>query len=139
MKRTHECARMLCVSHGRPATISEDLASAVVHTRHDVNSPAHEDHQLPYADYVSSALKLYEINRHAAQKYISLTQSNTTNGDQPGILDPSSTEEQLALMLKIDGCLRRWKRSLPGSLKYECSSDLQDDASTRHSTVLHLR
>ncbi|KAH7304669.1 fungal-specific transcription factor domain-containing protein [Stachybotrys elegans] len=131
--------RMICIAHGRPAMISEDLSSTAIHTHRHTYSQTDEDNQLPYDEFVTRALELCEISHHAAQRYFSSSRRQNVNADGTGILDPSPTEDRLALILQMEGSLTRWEHSLPAHLKYGSGEHMRDDISTRQATVLRLR
>jgi hypothetical protein len=117
--------------------ISESHASIVIRTHN--RAPSDNDNHLPYDDFVARALELYEITHHAAKRYFDLPKSHNLNMDQGGVLDTILMEEKLALVLQIDGCLKRWEHSLPAHLRYQGLTDLQDEVCTRQATILHLR
>lgn len=98
-----------------------------------------KDNPLPYDEFVARALELCEISHHAAQGYFSSSQLQNPDTDRTGVLDSSPTEDKLALILRMEGCLKRWENLLPGNLKYGSLEPLRDDISTRQATVLHLR
>lgn len=131
--------RMICLSQGRPALISEDLVSTVVRMQRDVDSRQSKDCQLPLDDFVASTLEVCEITHHAVQRYFSPPPTQKSNVGCSNILDPNPTEVILALIVQTDGCLRRWDSSLPAHLKYESSMNLQNEVSARQGIILHLR
>lgn len=139
LEETNPRIRMICLSQGRPALVSENLVSTVVRMHQDLNSRQSKGCQLPFDDCVASTLEVCEIIHHAAQSCFSQPPTQSSNVVCSHILDPDQTELTLALILQADGCLRRWNNSLPAHLKYESSMDLQNEDSTRQGTILYLR
>lgn len=139
LEETNPRIRMICLSQGRPALVSENLVSTVVRMQQDLNSRQSKGCQLPFDDCVASTLEVCEIIHHAAQSCFSPPPTQSSNVVCSHILDPDPTEVTLALILQADGCLRRWNNSLPAHLKYESSMHLQNEDSTRQGTILHLR
>ncbi|OAL57103.1 hypothetical protein IQ07DRAFT_582349 [Pyrenochaeta sp. DS3sAY3a] len=131
--------RMICTSHGRPSMISDNLVSVVIRMQRHVQAQQSKGHQLPHDDFVAKTLEIYEIIHNAVQRYFSTSPSHSPNVDWSSILDLSPIEEKLALILQIDGCLKRWEQSLPALLRYENSTHLQNGTTTRQATALHLR
>lgn len=130
---------MICVTYGRPAMISQNLASTVLYAQCRAYSQENKDCRLLYDEFVARAFELYEITNHAAQGYFSPSQFHGPNTDRSGVLDPSPTEEKLAFIIQIDGCLSRWKNSLPAHLVFGNTTHQSDDVCRRQTIVLHLR
>jgi len=130
---------MISVAHGRPAMISQDLSSNIIHTQPHAPSQPNADDQLPYDVFIARVLELCEITHHSAQRHFSPPRSQNPNADCASVLEPSTIEEKLALIIQIDGCLRRWEYNLPPQLKYGISEHPQDEISTRQATVLYCR
>jgi hypothetical protein len=95
--------------------------------------------RLDYDDFVAGALVLYEITHDATKSYFSLPRSSEPLRDRASALQPSLIEEKMALILRVDGSLDRWKKSLPTHLRYADEDYVKDDVSTRQATILHLR
>lgn len=135
-RMAHTFSRLICVAHGRTAMISEDIASAIIHSHRHVKPD--KNIELEYDAFVAGALELYEITHHAAQSFLPLPQ--TSDAIRNDLLEPSPIEEKLARVLRTDGCLDRWEKSLPIHLRYADGGDhMRDDITTRQATILHLR
>ncbi|KAL5603463.1 hypothetical protein FOVSG1_006213 [Fusarium oxysporum f. sp. vasinfectum] len=131
--------RMICALHGRPMMISETLASTVIVPQRPSSSQQNKDDQLPYQDFFTKTLELYEITNHTVQKFYSPAHTRSQYVDHPGIVKPSQDEEKLAIIIQVDGCLSRWEHSLPAHLKLGNSEYQPDDICRRQATILHLR
>lgn len=116
--------------------IPESLASVVIHAHRGVQP---DNSQLDYHDFVAATLELYEITHHATQSFSSLPRSSDPTRDRAEILDPIPIEEKLALVVRTDGCLNRWKKTLPTNLRNANGEHVKDDVAARQATILHLR
>ena len=97
------------------------------------------DGQLAYDYFVTASFRLSEIVHYADQRYFSPSRTQNCRGGPASFLESSTTEDNMAHVLRSDGCLRRWVDSLPVSLKYGSPTSLRDATTTRQSAVLHLR
>ncbi|KAH7078178.1 putative C6 transcription factor [Paraphoma chrysanthemicola] len=131
--------RILSIGHGRPAMIAESFTHTVLNVQHHVQSLPENDDRIPYNEFVVRSLELYEITYHALQRYFSPPRPRDLNVDCLDYFDPTPTESRLALMIQVDGSLRRWEISLPAHLKFGSSRHLQGDICSRQATILHLR
>ena len=118
--------------------ISDNTASTIRSLSH-LSSEGDRNDQLTYDDFVAASLELSEIIYCAVRRYFSPPQTQDCSVGHAQFLEPSTTEENMAHILRFDGCLRRWENSLPRSLKYGSSSSLRDASTTRQAAVLHLR
>lgn len=117
--------------------IAERVASDVIHSARR-GLPQNCD-QMEYDDFVARALELCEIAHHATLGYFSIPQAHDPTQRRVDVLSPNATEEKLALIIRMDGCLSRWRSSLAPHLRHETGDDLKNEVFSRQTTVLHLR
>ena len=118
--------------------IPNDTASSIRSLAH-FNPAANRDDQPTYDVFVTASLELTEIIHHAVQGYLLPPRTPNCSGEPAQFLEPSTTEENMAHILRFDGCLRRWEDSLPEFLRHGSSASLRDAATTRQAAVLHFR
>jgi hypothetical protein len=118
--------------------IPNDTASTIRSLAH-FNSAANRNDQPTYDSYVTASFELTEIIHRAVQGSFLALRTPNCSGEPAQFLMPSTTEENMAHILRFDGCLRRWEDSLPKFLRHGSSDSLRDAATTRQAAVLHLR
>jgi hypothetical protein len=119
--------------------VSETFASNAIKPERHASAPRIEDDQLPYEEFFTKTLELYEITSHAVRQFFSEAHTHNQNADGSGIINTSQEEKILAIIIQVDGCLSRWEQSLPAHLKLGDAKHQPDDICRRQSTVLHLR
>lgn len=122
---------MIAITHGRPAMVSDQLASSVVlpsipdmdaNTEHGVQLDAVSLHRLRYQGFFHKSLELYEVINYAVLAFYSSTSplksSTHTNGGAPNTSQRLSELPDLDLgkALQLDQRLTKWEKSLPSFL-----------------------
>lgn len=118
--------------------IVDDTASMFRSLSH-LNPEENGDNEVTCDKFVTASLTLSEIIHHAVRAYISSPQTPNRSGGPAHFLEPSTTEQNMAHVIRFDGSLGRWEESLPAYLKYGSSASLRDASTTRQAAVLHLR
>ncbi|KAK6209866.1 fungal specific transcription factor [Colletotrichum tabaci] len=123
--------RMIAITHGRPAMVSDQLASSVVlpsipdmdaNTEHGVQLDAVSLHRLRYQGFFHKSLELYEVINYAVLAFYSSTSplksSTHTNGGAANSSQRLSELPDLDLgkALQLDQRLTKWEKSLPSFL-----------------------
>ncbi|KAK1585402.1 fungal-specific transcription factor [Colletotrichum navitas] len=145
--------RMIAITHGRPAMISDQLASSVVlpsipdpgdTTKNGIQLDAVSSYKLRYQGFFHKSLELYEVIHHAVLAFYSST-SPLRSPIHPGAAGHSSQrsserpELDLGKALQLDQRLTKWEKSLPSFLKINEPETTLDEVFRRQAVILRIR
>ncbi|OHE98302.1 fungal specific transcription factor [Colletotrichum orchidophilum] len=145
--------RMIAITHGRPAMISDQMASSVVFPSiPDTNTTSLDGvklgavqlHKLRYQAFFHKSLELYEVINHAVLAFYSSTsplKSPTyTNGtSSPTQRSANKPELDLGKALQLDQRLTIWEKSLPSFLTVAEPETSLDEIFRRQAVILRIR
>ncbi|KDN71492.1 putative fungal specific transcription factor [Colletotrichum sublineola] len=147
--------RMIAITHGRPAMISDQLASSVVLPSIPDTSDTAENgsqldavslHRLRYQGFFHKSLELYEVIHHAVLAFYSSASPFKSPTHPSGAAHNSqrSTERpelDLGKALQLDQRLTKWEKSLPSFLKIKMSEPETnlDEVFRRQAVILRIR
>ncbi|KAF6807257.1 C6 transcription factor [Colletotrichum sojae] len=137
--------RMIAITHGRPAMISDQLASSVILPSIPDSDAQGEDgvrlHRLRYQGFFVKSLELYEIINQAVLAFYttpSETKSPTTS-THLGQRVQDRHELDLGVALQLDRSLARWEKSTPGFLTMAEPETQLDEVFRRQAVILRIR
>ncbi|KAK1995023.1 fungal-specific transcription factor [Colletotrichum falcatum] len=146
--------RMIAITHGRPAMISDQLASRVVlPSIPDTGDAAADDgtraddaalHRLRYQGFFHKSLELYEVINHAVLAFYSST-SPSRSPTHPDVASHGSRrsserpELDLGKALQLDQRLTKWEKSLPSFLKTSEPETTLGEVFQRQAVILRIR
>ncbi|KAK2029223.1 hypothetical protein LX32DRAFT_663389 [Colletotrichum zoysiae] len=145
--------RMIAITHGRPAMISDQLASSVVlpsipdagdTTENGTQLDDASMHRLRYQGFFHKSLELYEVIHHAVLAFYSSTSPSRSpthpNGaGQNSQSSPERPELDLGKALQLDQRLTKWEKSLPSFLKMSEPETALDEVFRRQAVILRIR
>ncbi|KAF6793011.1 fungal specific transcription factor [Colletotrichum musicola] len=137
--------RMIAITHGRPAMISDQLASRVILPSIPDSDAQGEVgvrlHRLRYQGFFVKSLELYEIINQAVLAFYttpSETKSPTTS-THLGQRVQDRHELDLGVALQLDRSLARWEKSTPGFLTMAEPETQLDEVFRRQAVILRIR
>ncbi|TEA13686.1 Sorbicillinoid biosynthetic cluster transcription factor sor3 [Colletotrichum sidae] len=137
--------RMIAITHGRPAMISDHLVSGVVLPAIPDSGSAGEDagrlHRLRYQGFFVKSLELYEVINQAVLAFYSTT-PQAKSAASPNHLGPRCPERHeldLGTALQLDQGLRKWEKSLPSFLTMAEPETQLDEVFKRQAVILRIR
>ncbi|KZL71544.1 fungal specific transcription factor [Colletotrichum tofieldiae] len=145
--------RMIAITHGRPAMISDQLASSVVlpsipDTSNDTGNEVQLDtvslHRLRYQGFFHKSLELYEVINHAVLAFYSSASPLRSPVYPIGVghssQRPSERPElDLGKALQLDQRLTKWEKSLPSFLTMAEPETTLDEVFRRQAVILRIR
>ncbi|KXH49471.1 fungal specific transcription factor [Colletotrichum simmondsii] len=145
--------RMIAITHGRPAMISDQLALSVVlpsipdtnvTSVDGVQLSAVQLHKLRYQAFFHKSLELYEVINHAVLAFYSSTSPlksptypNGTGSKTQRSLD--RPELDLGKALQLDQRLMKWEKNLPSFLTMAEPETTLDEVFRRQAVILRIR
>jgi hypothetical protein len=135
---------MISITHGRPAMISDQLASSVPlpqipasplgSTKGHLQGPVYR-----HAFFIKS-LELYEIINHAILAFYSSTFGRHDSvSDKADPSQPSQQSVELGSAIRLDDSLTRWEHSLPAYLRSDAIDNTVDEVCRRQAIILRIR
>ncbi|OHW90142.1 fungal specific transcription factor [Colletotrichum incanum] len=145
--------RMIAITHGRPAMISDQLASSVVMpsipdtndaTGNGIQLDAVSLHKLRYQSFFHKSLELYEVINHAVLAFYSSASPLKSPSYPIGVgyssQRPSERLElDLGKALQLDQRLTKWEKSLPSFLTMAEPETTLDEVFRRQAVILRIR
>lgn len=125
---------MVSLTHGRPAMVSRNTASAVPLPLTSSNAKPNEYGRLTEASFFVKSLELYEITHRVLLELYSESGSrlrSTAHDD--------TKEEDLAAVMQLDSAMMKWEESLPKFLSLSDPDVANNDVSYRQAVILHIR
>lgn len=125
---------MVALTHGRPAMVSRELASAVPLPRTSSNATPDEYGRLTEASFFVKSVQLYEITHRVTLNLYSEPGSRircTVHTDSP--------DEDLSIVMQLDGAMMKWEASLPKHLDLSDADAAANDVSHRQAVILYIR
>lgn len=136
---------MIAITHGRPAMISDQLASTVVLPSIPDSDAQGEDgvqmHRLRYQGFFVKSLELYEIINQAVLAFYTtpLESKSSTTTVHLGQRELDRQELDLGVALQLDRSLARWEKSTPGFLTMSEPETQLDEVFRRQAVILRIR
>nr|XP_036586895.1 C6 transcription factor [Colletotrichum truncatum]KAF6797452.1 C6 transcription factor [Colletotrichum truncatum] len=137
--------RMIAITHGRPAMISDQLASSVVlpsipdSNARDQNGA--QLHRLRYQGFFVKSLELYEVINQAVLAFYTTTSGlkSPTSISHLGQRSQERHELDLGVALQLDQRLTKWEKSLPSFLTMTEPETQLDEVFRRQAVILRIR
>ncbi|EFY98046.1 Zn(2)-Cys(6) zinc finger domain protein [Metarhizium robertsii] len=133
----HGCVlmdRMVSLTHGRPAMISRNLASAVPLPLTSSNAKPNDYGRLTEGSFFVKSIELYEITHRV------LLDLYSEPGSRPrSTIHDDRKDEDLASVMQLDSAMMKWEESLPKFLVLGDADVANNDVSHRQAVILHIR
>ncbi|PKS12508.1 hypothetical protein jhhlp_000715 [Lomentospora prolificans] len=146
--------RMVSVTHGRPAMVSDRLASdvplplyssGVIHQGPDGPIP----NDFSKIAFFTKSVELYEIinsitlafySGHTPRSRSASRKSSKHDLSQgPSHIGLDAMEEDLGTVMKLDESLTRWEHSLPDHIRIKTSAQSENEIFMRQAVILRIR
>ncbi|POR31023.1 Fungal transcription factor [Tolypocladium paradoxum] len=134
----HGCVlmdRMVSLTHGRPAMVSEHLALAVPLPTTSWGTEPDESGLLTEASFFVKSAELYEITHKVILAFYS-------GGPGPRPRSAVQLEKQdadLGVVMQLDGAMSKWEDSLPNHLVLSDPSVMTNEVAYRQAVILRIR
>ncbi|KAL6916560.1 hypothetical protein FSST1_008055 [Fusarium sambucinum] len=133
--------RMVSVTHGRPAMISQHLAKSVpLPTESTTSEPCKTQNPEYYSFFVRS-VRLYEIIHKTMMAFYSHIQDSRSK-EKETYSDPESSDgedDDLDRVVQLDRCISRWESKLPNHLRWDLLESNTDKIAQRQAVILRMR
>ena len=127
----HALDSMVSVTHGRPAMISQEMAT-------EVPLPLCTQDTTMRLSFFAKSIELYEIiNRITLAVYSNATTKRYKKG--PSDSPPEGADEDLATIMELDQALANWEKRLPDHLSMEFLYIFEDEIIKRQAVILRIR
>lgn len=128
---TDTLVRMVSVTHGRPAMISQEMAT-------DIPLPMCTQDTTMRLSFFAKSIELYEIiNRLTLAVY---SNAPTTRCKKDPTEGPSEgADEDLTTIMELDEALATWEKGLPNHLNVEFLYIFEDEVIKRQAVILRIR
>lgn len=147
---------MVSVTHGRPAMISERLASDVPLPLYSHNAVAQNgadrgnSGDFSKIAFFTKSVELYEIinsitqafySDHHAPRSRTASRKSSKQDMHQGASTPShdSMEEDLGTVMKLDGALTEWEHTLPDHIRIKVIKESDSEIFMRQAVILRIR
>ncbi|CZR44333.1 uncharacterized protein FPRO_14094 [Fusarium proliferatum ET1] len=132
--------RMVSVTHGRPAMISQYPAKDVPHPAETSNAQ-NGMQGLEYYSFFVRSVRLYEIIHKTMIAFYDGSQGNRTKEkeshfDLEGV---DGEDEDLDRVVQLDRCISRWQSKLPDHIRWELLESNKDEIARRQAVILRMR
>lgn len=125
---------MVSLTHGRPAMISRNLASAVPLPLTSSNAKPNDYGRLTEGSFFVKSIELYEITHRV------LLDLYSEPGSRPrSTIHDDRKDEDLAAVMQLDSAMMKWEESLPKFLVLSDADVASNDVSHRQAVILHIR
>ncbi|KAH0435766.1 C6 transcription factor [Colletotrichum camelliae] len=137
--------RMIAITHGRPAMISDHLASTVVlPSIPDGDAQGGntvELHRLRYQGFFVKSLELYEVINQAVLAFYTATPrlKSPTSTSHLGQHSQERHELDLGVALQLDQRLTKWEKNTPSFLAMAEPETQLDEVFRRQAVILRIR
>ncbi|KAM0280229.1 hypothetical protein ACHAQH_004187 [Verticillium albo-atrum] len=137
--------RMVSVTHGRPAMISGQLATAVplplACTSPVSGAEAVLGSGAGHAAFFVNSVQLYEIIHRTIIAYYGGASGRPKGKESQGSDDgsPDGDDEDFDKVVQLDRSLSKWEQRLPVHLRWTSLETTTDDISRRQSVILRMR
>ncbi|KAK2054658.1 hypothetical protein LY76DRAFT_225701 [Colletotrichum caudatum] len=145
--------RMIAITHGRPAMISDQLAPSVVlpsipdagdTTENGTQLDAVSPRRLRYRGFFHKSLELYEVIHHTVLAfYLSASPSRSpthpSGAGHNSQRSPERPELDLGKASQLDRRLTKWEKSLPSFLEMSEPETTLDEVFRRQAVILRIR
>ncbi|SPO06315.1 related to C6 transcription factor [Cephalotrichum gorgonifer] len=141
----HGCVlmdRMVSLTHGRPAMISNQLASAVPLPLYSSDSrtagpTGATTSGSPRVAFFAKSVELYEIINRISLAFYSGGRSG--GSDRSSTSSSEGADEDLGTVIRLDESLGEWERNLPRHLDIQALDQVDDEIIKRQGVVLRMR
>lgn len=125
---------MVSLTHGRPAMISQDLASSVPLPLTSSNAKPDEYGRLTEGSFFVKSVELYEITHRVICDLYA----------EPGFQQRCAArtdkqDENLAIVMQLDSAMMAWEEGLPKFLVISDPDVAMNDVSHRQAVILYIR
>ncbi|RFN44174.1 hypothetical protein FIE12Z_11566 [Fusarium flagelliforme] len=133
--------RMVSVTHGRPAMISQHPTNTVPLPTSSTTSGQSMIQNPEYYSFFVRSVRLYEIIHKTMIAFYSPTQSSRSK-DKEAHSDSESVDgedEDLDRVVQLDRCISRWESRLPNHLRWDVLESNRDEIARRQTVILRMR